>query len=196
MAGPTSSRSRRPAQPKRDAVPESVAGPTADDANSPWLTPDQQQVWRAFLQVSGALDYQLDRELQRDAGMPHAYYLILAMLSEAQDRALRMSQLAAAAWASPSRISHAVDRLERAGWVSRRPDERDRRGQVAVLTDLGRQHLESAAPGHARTVRRILFDRLSADQLTAFGEICRLALGELRGTNGDGAVGGGPACPS
>lgn len=168
--------------------------PEAGANNSPWLTAEQQQVWRGFLQLTGSLEYELDRELQRDAGMPHAYYLILAMLSEAPQGALRMSQLAAAAWASPSRISHAVDRLEREGWVVRRPDERDKRGQVAVLTDLGRRQLESAAPGHARTVRRILFDRLTPEQLAAFGDICRMALAELRGLGaGDGPV---PGCAS
>lgn len=150
------------------------------DVDAPWLSADQQRAWRAFLQLTGGLGEQLDRELQREAGMPHAYYLILAMLSEAPGRSLRMSQLAAAAWASPSRISHAVDRLERQGWVDRRPDEHDRRGQRAVLTTLGIRRLEAAAPGHARTVRRILFDRLSPEQLATFEEVCRLALEELR----------------
>jgi DNA-binding MarR family transcriptional regulator len=161
-----------------------MTSPGAPDVDAPWLSDAQQRVWRAFLQLTGGLGDQLDRELQRDAAMPHAYYLILAMLSEAPDRSLRMSQLAAAAWASPSRISHAVDRLENQGWVSRRPDERDRRGQVAVLTDLGLQHLESAAPGHARTVRRILFDGLDPELLAAFEEICRRALTQLHPAGG------------
>jgi DNA-binding MarR family transcriptional regulator len=170
-----------------------VSTPVSSDVDGPWLSEEQQRVWRAFLQLTGGLADQLDRELQRDAGMPHAYYLILAMLSEAPRRSLRMSQLAAAAWASPSRISHAVDRLENQGWVIRRPDERDRRGQVAVLTDLGLQHLQSAAPGHASTVRRILFDGLDPDLLGAFEEICRRALDELQASGGSGLCAGPPA---
>ena len=184
MTGPGSRQSRKPTKAMAVPAPEGTATLAGD---SPWLSESEQRVWRAFLQLTGGLEDRLDRELQRDAGMPHAYYLILAMLSEAPDRSLRMSQLAAAAWASPSRISHAVDRLERDGWVTRRPDERDRRGQIACLTDLGLQRLESAAPGHARTVRSILFDSLSPDLLAAFDEICRRALAELHGP---------PACAS
>ena len=56
-----------------------------------WLHPDEQRTWRAFLTASRALMDALDRELQRDAGMPHAYYEILVRLSEAPDRRLRMS---------------------------------------------------------------------------------------------------------
>lgn len=145
----------------------------------PWLSDEQQRVWRAFLQLSGSLQERLDRDLRRDADMPHAYYLILAMLSEAPERSLRMSQLAQAAWASPSRMSHAVDRLQEAGWVERRPSPDDRRGQIAVLTDLGYQRLVEAAPGHAESVRRIMFDPLSPELLDAFGQVCDLALKQL-----------------
>jgi DNA-binding MarR family transcriptional regulator len=170
--------------PSRDGAsrPEPPPIHTTDeevDPETPWLSDAEQRVWRAFLQLTGGLEDRLDRDLQRDAGMPHAYYLILAMLSEAPNRSLRMSQLAAAAWASPSRISHAVDRLERQGWVTRRPDDRDRRGQIATLTDVGFEHLRQAAPGHAKTVRGILFDPLSAELLSAFDQICRRALEQL-----------------
>ena len=166
-------------------------GPDPAPEDSPWLSDAEQRVWRAFLQLTDGLNDLLDRQMQADAGMPHAYYLILAMLSEAPDRSLRMAQLAAAAWASPSRVSHAVDRLEALGWVVRRPDERDRRGQVASLTDDGFARLESAAPGHARTVRSVLFDALTPTQLATFGEVCDLALGRLGGAADPAA---GAAC--
>lgn len=147
--------------------------------DDPWLSDEQQQVWRSFLQLTGALTEHLDRQLRRESGLPHTYYQVLAMLSEAPDRRLRMSDLAAAARSSPSRMSHAVDRLVEAGWVIRQPAPGDRRGQIAILTDTGYQTLTAAAPDHARTVRSILFDQLSPDQLRTFGEICRSALFRL-----------------
>ncbi|MET8278040.1 MarR family transcriptional regulator [Micromonospora sp. NPDC005174] len=130
-----------------------------------WLNPDEQRTWRAFLASSRALMDTLDRELQRDAGMPHAYYEILVRLSEAPGRQLRMSELAEVTGSSRSRLSHAVARLEQAGWVRREDCPTDRRGQIAVLTDDGFATLAAAAPGHVEGVRRHLFDALSPAQI-------------------------------
>ncbi|MEU7995277.1 MarR family transcriptional regulator [Micromonospora sp. NPDC049060] len=138
-----------------------------------WLDPDEQHTWRAYLTASRALMEALDRELQRDAGMPHAYYEILVRLSEAPQRRLRMSDLAEASGSSRSRLSHAVARLEAAGWVRREECPTDRRGQIAVLTDEGFATLAAAAPGHVEGVRRHLFDALSpaqVDQLRRISE--------------------------
>jgi DNA-binding MarR family transcriptional regulator len=136
-----------------------------------WLTADEQRAWRAYLEATMLLFDALDRELQRDAGMPHAYYEILVRLSEADGRSLRMSQLADRTRSSRSRLSHAVARLEERGWVVRRDCEEDRRGQVAELTDEGFAVLAAAAPGHVAAVREHLIDRLSPQQLRALAEI-------------------------
>ncbi|MEU6074257.1 MarR family transcriptional regulator [Micromonospora sp. NPDC047074] len=138
-----------------------------------WLDPDEQRTWRAYLTASRALMETLDRELQRDAGMPHAYYEILVRLSEAPGRRLRMSELAEVSGSSRSRLSHAVARLEAAGWVRREECPTDRRGQIAALTDEGFDTLAAAAPGHVEGVRRHLFDALSpaqVDQLRRISE--------------------------
>lgn len=148
----------------------------------PWLSPDEQRVWRGYLQLVGMLTEHLDRELRRDADIPHTYYQVLAMLSEAPGRSLRMTELAAVSWASPSRMSHAVDRLQEAGWVTRRRAPDDKRGQIATLTDAGYAKLTEAAPGHAAAVRAILFEPLDPDLLAAFGEICTRALDRLGAT--------------
>ena len=138
-----------------------------------WLDPDEQRTWRAFLTASRALMDALDRELQRDAGMPHAYYEILVRLSEAPGRRLRMSELAELTGSSRSRLSHAAARLEASGWIRREDCPTDRRGQVAVLTGEGFATLAAAAPGHVEGVRRHLFDALSpaqVDQLRRISE--------------------------
>jgi DNA-binding MarR family transcriptional regulator len=137
-----------------------------------WLDADEQRAWRAWLTATRGLGDILDRELQRDSGIPHTYYEILVRLSEAPDRALRMSSLAESSNSSRSRLSHAVARLEEAGWVERRDCPTDRRGQVAVLTDKGFAALEAAAPRHVRGVREHLFDRLTPEQVRQLREIC------------------------
>lgn len=140
-------------------------------AETRWLDEDEQRTWRAFLGAIRLLAAELDRELQRDASMPHTYYEILVALSEAPGRTLRMNELAALSQSSRSRLSHAVSRLEEAGWVERRACPTDKRGALAVLTDAGFAALAAAAPGHVEAVRCSLFDALTPEQVAQLGEI-------------------------
>jgi DNA-binding MarR family transcriptional regulator len=139
-----------------------------------WLNAEQQCIWRAYLSSHRLLLDAIDAQLRRDSGMPHAYYEILVRLSEAPDRALRMTELADATRVSASRLSHAIARLEERGWVRREECPTDRRGQIAVLTDQGFATIEEAAPGHVETVRSIIFDTLDEDQARRLGEISEI----------------------
>ena len=152
-----------------------------------WLDPDEQRTWRAYLTVTHLLQAQLDRELQRDSGIPHAYYEILVRLSEAPGRVLRMSDLATASESSRSRLSHAVARLEEAGWVQRESCPTDRRGSFARLTDDGFAALAAAAPSHVESVRRHLLDPLSPDQIHHLRDICETLVRGLRSVDDDAA---------
>jgi DNA-binding MarR family transcriptional regulator len=147
-----------------------------------WLTAHEQLVWRAYLVATQRLQAQLDRDLQQQAGLSLGAYQILAMLSEARDRTLRMSELAVLTLSSRSRLSHAVDRLEANAWVERRPCPDDRRGAVAVLTEAGLSVLRAAAPKHVHSVRRHLFDRLTPAQQAQLGVICSAVADGLAAT--------------
>jgi DNA-binding MarR family transcriptional regulator len=142
-----------------------------DVAKTRWLTADEQRAWRAYLEATILLFDALDRQLQRDSGILHAYYEILVRLSETEGRSMRMSELADATRSSRSRLSHAVARLEERGWLERVDCETDKRGQVAVLTDKGFAALEAAAPGHVAAVRTHLIDRLSPEQIGQLEQI-------------------------
>lgn len=139
-----------------------------------WLEPREQDAWRAYLIGTLSLYDVLDRQLQRDSGINHAYYEILVNLSEAPAHELRMSELADRLLSSRSRLSHAVARLEERGWVKRVACPTDRRGQIARLTPVGYQALVEAAPGHVAAVRRHLVDVLSPEQLEQLAAICRV----------------------
>lgn len=147
-----------------------------------WLSQDEQRTWRAYLDTVTVVQDALDAQLQRDAAMPHTYYELLVRLSEAPDRRLRMSELAAATRSSRSRLSHAVSALETRGWVTRESCETDRRGQVAVLTDAGMAVLADAAPGHVGAVREVLFDALSEEQVRALRGIAEAVLSRREAT--------------
>jgi DNA-binding MarR family transcriptional regulator len=136
-----------------------------------WLSEDEQTAWRGLMAATDLIDRRLDEQLQRDSGMPHAYYMVLVALSEQPGRACRMSVLAERTMSSQSRLSHAVARLEERGWVRRDPSTSDGRGKLAVLTDAGRRALREAAPGHVEQVRRVVFDRLTQEQVKQLAEI-------------------------
>jgi DNA-binding MarR family transcriptional regulator len=144
-----------------------------------WLEPEQQRTWRAWLTVSELLPRVLDAQLQRDAGLSHAAYVVLAMLSEAPGRGRRMSDLARRANQSQSRLSHTVGRLEERGWVRRERSTEDGRGNLAVLTDAGWDVVREVAPGHAEAVRAALFDPMTAEQTRVLGEALEQVLERL-----------------
>lgn len=157
------------------------------DDETRWLNAEERTAWLSLMATVSLLEAALDRQLNRDAGMPHAYYQILAMLSETPGRTLRMGDLAAITQSSQSRLSHAVARLEANGWVRRTRCPSDRRSMLAQLTPAGFEALAAAAPGHVRSVRENLFDHLTAEQVRSLTEICSAALTHLAA--GPGAAG-------
>jgi len=138
-----------------------------------WLTTDQQLNWRAWLSASQLLNDRLSRELHEQHGLTMADYEILVRLSETPDRRLRMSDLAETTLSSRSRLSHQIDRMEKAGFVERQVCADDRRGAFAAMTDTGWQTLVAAAPDHVASVRRHLVDQLSPEDFDALGAACR-----------------------
>ncbi|MER5429151.1 MarR family transcriptional regulator [Streptomyces sp. NPDC002588] len=139
-----------------------------------WLTDEEQRVWRSYVHATTLLEDHMDRQLQRDAGMPHIYYGLLVKLADSPRRRLRMTELAMYAKITRSRLSHAIARLEKNGWVRREDCDSDKRGQFAVLTDQGLDVLRRAAPGHVTAVRNAVFDRLSPEQQKSLGEIMQI----------------------
>jgi DNA-binding MarR family transcriptional regulator len=131
-----------------------------------WLSQEEMAAWLPLLRVIQLLPQAMDRQLRKEAGIRHAYYQVLVHLSAQADRTLSMGQLARLAATSPSRLSHAVAAMEERGWVTRQPCSTDRRVQYASLTDAGLSLLERVAPGHVADVRRLVFDRLTEDEVS------------------------------
>ncbi|MEU3619419.1 MULTISPECIES: MarR family transcriptional regulator [unclassified Streptomyces] len=144
-----------------------------------WLDSYEQETWRAYHVASQLLVESLDRRLQRDAQMPHAYYLILAMLSEAPSRTMTMTRLAQQVHAPASRLSHAATKLESHGWIRRHRDPDCGRTTLATLTDEGFSVLTETAPGYVRQVRSAFFDRLTPEQVRQLHSIFTSLLTEF-----------------
>lgn len=144
-----------------------------------WLDAQEQQVWAQLSTMILRLQPVLNAQLQREFGISHFEYLIMACLSETPGSMLRMSVLATITGSSLPRLSQAVDRLEKRGWVSRQPDAEDSRYTLAVLTSAGLRQLQEAAPSHVAAVREIVFDRLTQAQTRQLGTICQRILDGL-----------------
>ena len=136
-----------------------------------WLDADQQRSWRALVIGSTLLMDRLDDDLRRAFNISLAEYEILVRLSERPGRAMRMAQLADALAHSRSRVTHTVDRMERAGYVVRGSTPEDGRGIVATMTDRGFELLQEAAPLHVEGVRSYLVDRVDDADFAAVGRV-------------------------
>jgi DNA-binding MarR family transcriptional regulator len=147
--------------------------PRAEQSPPRWLDAEEQQAWLALVGILIRLPAALDAQLQRDAGISHFEYQVMAGLSMSSEHTLRMSELAAFAEGSLSRLSQVVGRLERRGWVRRAPDPTDGRYTLAILTDEGWSKVVETAPGHVEEVRRLVFDPLTRNQQRQLREIGR-----------------------
>jgi DNA-binding MarR family transcriptional regulator len=150
---------------------------TSVDPN--WLDEQELAAWTRFIAVVERLPGVLDAQLRRDAELSHFEYLVLAMLSEAPDRTLRMTGLAQRTNATLPRLSHVVRRLEERRLVERFPCPEDGRATNARLTDAGWDAVVAAAPGHVDTVRQHVLDPLTREQLGQLKEIGDALLSRL-----------------
>src|SRR3712207_83455 len=144
-----------------------------------WLTEDELASWLPLAGVMFRLGTVLDSQLQRDSDLTHFDYLCLAMLSEHDDWTTSMSELAGRTNASLSRLSHVVSKLEGRGLVSRCRSEVSRRVTMVRMTDEGYAVLVAAAPGHVETVRSLVFDGLSPEDVAALRRITRHVLSRI-----------------
>ncbi len=144
-----------------------------------WLSESEQNSWRAWLDASRLLMAETNRELLEGHGLSIADYEILVQLSENPERRMRMSELAERTFSSRSRLSHQIDRMEKAGLVEREACTVDARGLWAVLTEQGWAKIVEAAPDHVASVRRHLVDLLSAEEFLALGAACRKVVDHL-----------------
>jgi len=141
-----------------------MASPDLPPAPTRWLDAEERATWLSLSRIIVKLPTALDNQLERDADLNYFEYIVMAVLSEQDDRTLRMSQLAALTNASLSRLSHVAKRLGARGFLERSPDPGDGRYTRASLTNAGMAKVVSSAPGHVTAVRELVFDALADTQ--------------------------------
>ena len=148
-------------------------------ADTRWLDEAQMAAWLRLAALLELLPGALDSQLRRDAGLTHFEYFVLAMLSEAPQRTLRMTALARLTHGTLPRLSHVVRRLEDRGLVERFPCPADARATNARLTPAGWSKVVDTAPGHVATVREHVIDALTPEQVRQLAGIADSVLATL-----------------
>jgi DNA-binding MarR family transcriptional regulator len=144
-----------------------------------WLSPAEQHAWRSFIRVHQKLSAALVRDLQAHSKLSGADFEILVALTDAPDGRQRFQELAKAVDWEQSRLSHQITRMIKRGLVAREECAEDARGVFVVLTPAGRKVIAAAAPNHVATVRRLVIDALSPDELATLGQISQRILDQL-----------------
>jgi DNA-binding MarR family transcriptional regulator len=144
---------------------------------SMWLTEEQQQIWRGYLEMASRLQTAMNRQLQQDCELSLADYDVLVALSERG--AQRINELGEVLGWDQSRLSHQLRRMRGRGLITRHGSDDDRRGATVELTADGRAALEAAAPGHVELVRSVVFDGVSAAQLRALASWIELVTSRI-----------------
>jgi DNA-binding MarR family transcriptional regulator len=149
---------------------------------SNWLNEREMVAWRAYIETTGDLSAALERDLA-ERGVTLGDYQVLVYLAEADDDSMRMCDLADVLQLSPSGLTRRLDGLVTSRHVTRRPSTNDGRVMMAVLTDAGRELLERTAPHHVASVRRRIFDHLTAEQVDAMASIFEAISAGLAGAD-------------
>jgi DNA-binding MarR family transcriptional regulator len=144
-----------------------------------WLTAEEERLWRQWLTLNSRLSAALQKQLHDDAGLSMPDFEVLVHLTDSPEGRVRVTDLARLLQWERSRVSHHVTRMESRHLVQRVECAEDGRGAFIVITPQGRSAIEQAAPGHVTTVRRLVFDALSPEELDAFAKIIDKALAQL-----------------
>jgi DNA-binding MarR family transcriptional regulator len=154
---------------------------------TPWLTADEQRAWRAFMEMQTKLHAHLDRDMAANSALSSSDFAVLVALTDTCRGGVRAFSLAEALQWEKSRLSHHLARMERRGLITRGGCTEDGRGQQVAVTEAGRAAIEAAAPHHVATVRRLVFDALTADDVAALERIAGRVLSRLAAERPSGA---------
>ena len=150
-----------------------------NSSDTTWLDDAQGHAWRSFLRMHTQLMARLGRQLQSDSDLSLADFDVLVQLTDIADGRIRVLELAKALRWEKSRLSHHLARMVGRGLIVREDCPNDRRGSFAAITAEGRAAIEAAAPRHVDTVRRLVFDALTPEQVAAFAAVSEQVLNQL-----------------
>lgn len=136
-----------------------------------WLDERESHAWRGYLNMHAQLTARLHRQLLRDSGLSLTDFDVLVQLTDRDEPQVRIGELAESLQWEQSRLSHHLARMQRRGLVRRESCPDDARGAYITLTEQGSDAIREAAPAHVETVRELLFDQLTDDEVGTLATI-------------------------
>lgn len=124
------------------------------------------RLWLQLLRATRRIEAAVREGLRERYNTTLPQFDVMAALYRS-DAGLSMTQLSRALRVSNGNVTGIVDRLEEAGMLLRRPDERDRRAMHVTLTEHGRGAFAEMAEVHEGWIGRLLasFDDEETDRL-------------------------------
>jgi DNA-binding MarR family transcriptional regulator len=129
----------------------------------------EQNAWGGFLWAYAKINRIVEEDLQEHSRLTHVEFEVLLRLSWNENNRMRIQDLAAESILTRSGISRVVERLEKAGLVTREEAPEDRRGAYAVLTEAGAERFRVAAEKHGECVRANFLGKFSEEELKVMG---------------------------
>ena len=139
------------------------------------LSPQELRIWHAFLLMGEDVLARVGRDIQSATGLSGPEFGVLSRLAGIGKGAMRQQELARVMGWEKSRLSHQLTRMQSRHLIERQTT--DGRATSVVMTQAGREKLESARPVHAQSVRRNLLSRLSQSQIETIVRVSNI-LGE------------------
>ena len=125
----------------------------------------EQNAWGGFLGTYGRMNRMIEEDLQSHSRITHVEFEVLLRLSWNENHRVRIQDLAAQSVLTRSGVSRVVERLEKAGLVTREEASEDRRGAYAVLTEAGVERFQIAVEAHVDFVRKIFLGKFTEQEL-------------------------------
>lgn len=147
---------------------------------TPQLSPTELSAYFAFTEVSSLLRHAVEKQLRDVGKLSYVQFQLLARLGDAPDGSQRMTDLADGVVYSRSGLTYQAQSLEERGLVTRAPSPEDERSTIVAITNEGRDVLAKVFPGHIAAVKELLFDSLSASDVTDLERVMTQVSGHLR----------------
>ncbi len=144
-----------------------------------WLNEREYSAWRSYQRMAAQLPARLNRELQAASQLSGPDFAVLVQLTDVPEHRVRVLELAQSMQWEKSRLSHHLRRMQSRGLVTRVECPVDGRGAFVVLTEHGQAAIEQAAPAHVATVRRLVFDELTSEEVDVLQTITTKVLKRL-----------------
>ncbi|HVA92592.1 MAG TPA: MarR family winged helix-turn-helix transcriptional regulator [Chloroflexota bacterium] len=124
-----------------------------------------------LVEAHAVLTKKLNDELEAAVGLPLLWFGVLLLVGRSPNGLRPMHEVTNATAFTSGGVTRLVDRMERAGYVDRRPCPRDRRVTYIGLTERGREMLDRATDVHLRGLQEHLMDALEPEEIARLDPI-------------------------